>query len=241
MGIVRGLKAIQQRETDKAARRAAAENRIDWFKLPKSGNEALVRFLQELDSDSENYSAKNDIGFIAVEHSNPNDFRRKALCTYDSEGACVGCEINKKLYETDPEYKGGWKQKERLYINVLVKDSPDAEPSVKVLSQGTSDKQITPALLEFAVESGSITNRWFKVKRKGSEFNDTSYLLTSRDKDDDVNVEDYELYDLEKAVRNVPYAEQMKHFGLLVERDERPEAEERPAQAAKSTSMDESW
>lgn len=203
MSIVKGLKGINAR-IEAAEQKSSGDGvKTEWFGL-KDKQAAKVVFLQELDEDSPNYSSKNDLGFIAVEHSNPENFKRKALCTIDDEGACWACEQHRK------DYKAGWKQKSRLYVNVLVIDENGNE-EVKVLSQGLSAKQITPALIEQAGEMGTITDKFFKIKRNGAGFNDTSYVLTplaAHDKD----VESYELFDLEKVVRHVPYDQQAAHY-----------------------------
>lgn len=206
MGIVRGLKGINahvESEEAKFSGGGSDSPKTKWFAL-KDKQASKVVFLQELDPESPNFSEKNDLGFIAVEHSNPKDFKRKALCTIDDEGACYACEQHKK------DWKAGWKQKSRLYINVLVDNGTD-EPYVAVLSQGMSEKQITPSLIEFAGELGTITDKFFKIKRNGAGFNDTSYILTPLG-EHGKNVEDFELFDLEKVVRSVPYAQQAAHY-----------------------------
>lgn len=205
MGIVRGLKKINQHvEAEEAKFSGSGDSSpIKWFKLADK-QAVKVLFLQELDPDSSNYSAKNDIGFLAVEHVNPKNWRRKAVCSIDEEGSCYGCEQHKK------DWKAGWKQKTRLYINVLVDNGTD-EPYVAVLSQGNGPKSVTPSLIEQAGEIGTITDKWFKIKRTGAGATDTSYLLTPLGQHD-LNVEDYELFDLEAALRQVPYDQQAAHY-----------------------------
>lgn len=206
MGIVRGLNAINRHVE---AEEAKFNNRdedyvpIKWFKLADKQSVKVV-FLQEMDQDAVNYSEKNDLGFLAVEHVNPQNWRKKALCTIDEEGACYGCEQHRK------DWKAGWKQKTRLYINVLVDDGQN-EPYVAVLSQGNGPKSVTPTLLEYATEDNTITDKLFTIKRTGSGATDTSYTLRAG-KEHSVNVEDYELFDLTKATREIPYAEQEAHY-----------------------------
>jgi hypothetical protein len=212
MGVIKGLKGIQNYYAEQERRREEAQApKSVWFSL-KDGESAKVRFLQELDPDSNQYSERNGLGFIAVEHSSPADFKRKALCTAD-EGDCYACEQNRLSYQNDTEEKGKWKAKSRLYINVLV-DKAGEEPYVAILSQGNSPKAVTPTLIEYAAESGAITNRWWKITRKGAGFNDTSYTVMAFDPKDDVNVEEYELFDLDSVVRAVPYDEQEAHYGV---------------------------
>lgn len=203
MGIVKGLKNINTFNEEVAARKEAASRpSTNWFKI-EPNQTVEVAFLQELDPDSPRFSEKNDLGFLAVEHVNPDNWKRKAVCTTDDEGACYGCEKHKE------DWKAGWKQKTRLYINVLVNDGTN-EPYVAVLSQSTSGQAITPTLIEYAGDDETITEKWFAIKRTG-EKTETSYSLRQK-KEHNLNVEDYELFDLEQVVRQVPYAQQEAHY-----------------------------
>lgn len=204
ISIVRGLKSINAHIEAEDAKFSGSDGpATKWFKLADKQSVKVV-FLQELDPDSENYSQKNDLGFLAVEHVNPKNWRRKAVCTIGSEGACYGCEEHQK------DWKAGWKQKTRMYINVLVDDGQN-EPYVAVLSQGNGPKSITPTLIEYAGDDGTISDRWFTIKRTGAGATDTSYTLRAG-KEHDLNVEDYELIDLEKVLRQIPYAQQEAHY-----------------------------
>ena len=120
----------------------------------------------------------------------------------ESEGRDWANEQHRK----DP--KAGWKARTRLYINVLVDDGKE-DPYVAILSQGTSGKTITPTLIEYAGEMGSISNLMWRIKRNGSK-TDTSYTIIPLAKDETpFDVSSLELHDLEKsAVRHVAYAEQ---------------------------------
>jgi hypothetical protein len=208
MGLVKGLKAINKHvEAEESKFSGSGDGTsIKWFKLGDKQS-VKVAFLQELDPDSENYSQKNDLGFLAVEHVNPKNWRQKAVCSIDDEGACYGCEQHRK------DWKAGWKQKTRLYINVLVDDGSGDDPYVAVLSQGNGPKSITPVLIEYATEDGTITDKWFSIKRTGAGATDTSYTLRAG-KDHGLNVEDdkYTLFDLEKAIRQIPYVQQEAHY-----------------------------
>ncbi len=190
---------------DKPTYNGGDENKARWLKV-EDGESVKIRFLQELDADSPNYNDKLGCGFIALEHTNPKDYRRKALDTMESEGRDWANEQHRK----DP--KVGWKARTRLYINVLVDDGKEA-PYVAILSQGTSGKTITPTLIEYAGEMGSITNTVWRIKRNGMK-TDTSYTIIPLAKDETpFDFSAFELYDLEKtAVRNVPYAEQESFY-----------------------------
>ena len=204
MGIVKGLKDLNK-VMDKPQASSGDGSKGRWVKL-EDGESVKIRFLQELDPDSPTYNQKNGLGFIAVEHTNPKDYRRKALCSMDDQGKCYGCEQHRK------DYKAGWKGRSRLYINVLVDDGKE-DPYVGILSQGSSGKTVTPTLIEYAGEMGSITNLMWRIKRTGTK-TDTSYTIIPLAKDETpFDSSELELYKLEEtAVRDLPYTEQEALF-----------------------------
>ena len=144
MGIVTGLKNMGRALESSSP--SGDGSKVKWFKI-LDGEKAKIKFLQELDPDSRNYNEDNGLSFIAVEHSNPKNYQRKALCSIDDQGRCYGCEQHRK------DFKAGWKGKARLYANVLVDNGKD-EPFVAVISQGTGPKSITPTVIEYANETG---------------------------------------------------------------------------------------
>ena len=204
MGIVKGLKDLNK-VMDKPQASSGDGSKGRWVKL-EDGESVKIRFLQELDPDSPTYNQKNGLGFIAVEHTNPKDYRRKALCTMEDQGKCWGCEQHRK------DYKAGWKGRSRLYINVLVDDGKE-DPYVAILSQGSSGKTVTPTLIEYAGEMGSITNLMWRIKRSGTK-TDTSYTIIPLAKDEKpFDASSLELFKLEEtAVRDLPYTEQEAFF-----------------------------
>lgn len=201
MGLVKGLSALNA-TLDRASTTHSDSQKGRWLKL-NDGQTAKIRFLQELDPDSPQYNEKAGVGFIAVEHTNPRDYRRKALCSIDDQGRCFGCEMHRR----DP--KAGWKGRSRLYINVLVDDGEE-DPYVAIFSQGAGPKSATPEIIGYAGETGAITNVTWRLKRTG-EKTDTNYsiipLPTAETKP--IDYDKYELFDLEKtAVRDVAYDDQ---------------------------------
>jgi hypothetical protein len=212
LGIVTGLKNLND-VIDRPAHEGSEGSKATWVKI-EDGESIKVRFLQELDPDSPTYNEKNGLGFIAIEHTNPSDYRRKALCSMDDQGKCYGCEQHRK------DYKAGWKGKPRLYINVLVDNGKD-DPFVAVLSQGISGKTITPTLNEYAKEMGSITNLMWRIKRTGLK-TDTSYTIIPLQKDEsEFDSSVLELHDLlATAVRDLPYVEQDAFFAGEVKKSE---------------------
>jgi nitric oxide synthase oxygenase domain/subunit len=110
------------------------------------------------------------------------------------------------------DMKAGWKGRSRLYINILVDDGTE-EPYVAIFSQGAGPKSATPEVIQYAGETGSITNVVWRLKRTG-EKTDTNYsiipLPAANTEPVDPNLE---LFDLEKvAVRDVAYAEQESFY-----------------------------
>lgn len=227
MGIYEGLNNIQNyREELERKRTEAKENAIPYLKLG-DGESVRVRFLQELDPNAEGYDKEIGLGILATEHVKPGNFRLNASCTAD-EGDCVGCEEHAK------NRRAGWSQKSRLYINVLV-ERKDGTKEVAVLSQPNGSKSVvSPAVLEHAVEYGTITDRWWKLTREGEGMK-TSYRFTPLKETDDVDVHDYvgKTFDVHKCVRQVPYEEQREYY---FSSDETDEPEEKP-----SATDDESW
>jgi hypothetical protein len=102
MGIVKGLKGLNK-VMDAPQHSSGDGVKARWAKL-EDAESVKVRFLQELDPDSPTYNEKAGLGFIAVEHTNPKDYRRKALCTMEDQGKCYGCEQHRKDYKAVHDY-----------------------------------------------------------------------------------------------------------------------------------------
>ena len=204
MGLAKGLKQLNK-AIDKPSYSEGEGSKGTWFKI-EDGESVKIRFLQELDPDSPHYNEKNGLGFIANEHSNPDNYRRKGLCSMDDQGKCWGCEQHRK------DFKKGWKARARLYVNVLVDNGKD-DPFVAILSQGASGKAITPTVIEYAGEMGSITNLMWRIKRSGKG-TDTSYTIIPLKADETpFDSSSLELFELEKvAIRDLPYVEQEAFF-----------------------------
>jgi len=201
MGIVRGLNALNQ-QMEKSEYSGDGQKGT-WLKI-NDGQSVKIRFMQEIDPNSPNYNEKAGTAFIAVEHTNPDHYQRKALCSIEDQGRCFGCEMHRR----DPKAK--WGGKKRFYANVIVDDG-SKDPYVAILSQGLGPKAITESVIAWAGETGSITNTNWKVKRTGSGATDTSYsaIPLPTASVEPIDFDKYEMFDLEKtAVRDVPYAEQ---------------------------------
>ena len=210
MGIVTGLKAMNLQMEQKSHTGDSQKGR--WLQL-KDGQSLKIRFMQEIDPDSPTYVEKAGLAFIAIEHTNPADYKRKALCTIEDQGRCYGCEMHRR----DPT--AGWKGRQRFYANVLVDDGTE-EPYVAIFSQGVGPKSATQEVVSYAGETGSITNLNWKLKRTG-EKTDTNYSIIPLPtaNAETIDFDKYELQDLSKtAVRDVQYPDQENfYFGITSE------------------------
>jgi hypothetical protein len=206
MSIIRGLKDIGA-IMDKPKFESTGQ-KVRWVKLA-DGQSAKIRFVEELDSDSANYAEARGLSVVIAEHTNPKDYKRKAVCTQDSEGRCYGCEMARK------EPKSGWRSRLRFYCNVLVDDGTE-DPYIAVWSQGISKQSAFNTIREYALETGSISNIVWKIKRNG-QGTETNYTLipASAPDSEPFNWSAFEPFNLEKVVREVTYAEQENfYFGF---------------------------
>lgn len=205
MSVIKGLKNINAL-LDKPKSESTGV-KVRWVKL-SDGQAAKIRFVEELDTDSAHYSDDRGLAVVVSEHTNPKDYKRKAACTMESEGRCFGCEMARK------EPKSGWRARLRFYCNVLVDDGLE-DPYVAVWSQGVSKQSAFNTIREYALETGSITNLQWKLKRNG-QGTETNYTLIPTSPDSEpFNWSSVDPYNLEKVVREVPYPEQEAfYFGF---------------------------
>lgn len=205
MSVIKGLKNISD-ILDKPKYENTGQ-KVRWVKLA-DGQAAKVRFIEELDADSANYDEKRGLSVVIAEHTNPKDYKRKAACTIDSEGRCYGCEMARK------EPKSGWRSRLRWYGNVIIDDGTES-PYVAVWSQGISKQSAFGNLREYAIETGSISNLEWKIKRNGQGTETNYTLLPTKPDTEPFKFDGFEPFNLEKVVREVPYAEQESfYFGF---------------------------
>lgn len=219
MALIMDLKGLQERDEQIARAQEEREaSKANWLTVADGETVELIP-LQELDASSEKYSEKNGLGLLALEHKGQGDkFFLRILCTNDEdhEDGCWGCDKHRASYKENPDYKGWWRPQVNLYLNVLVrrKDKKGkVTEEVAVLQRARSKNSYVNQIIDFAVDEGFISGRLFKLNRKGKGQTDTTYTLNHMKDDAGVNVEDYELFDLSKLVREVPYAEQAKALG----------------------------
>jgi hypothetical protein len=92
MGVITGLAGIKKKMERPIMDDAP---RARWLKV-EDGQSVKIRFINEIDPDSPNYDEKRGLAIVVAEHTNPKDYRRKAVCTLDDEGRCFGCEMHRK-------------------------------------------------------------------------------------------------------------------------------------------------
>jgi len=240
MSVLEGLAAYKARKAEEEARREAAQKpRVNRANLEKDGDSIVFRFAQEIDFDAKNYDEGRGLGFINIEHTcgaDPqNGWRNRANCSADSQGACYACE---RVRDQSVEWadRKGWKQKEKFYINIIAGaprevvekrngkeykryfptdiDKSTGDGEVYLLEQGTYNG-IWDDLFNYFIESDlsgdTITNKFFKMTRKGSGFNDTSYsLLAIKELPKGAkDLSEFELVNIkEDILQEVPYAQQ---------------------------------
>jgi hypothetical protein len=205
MTVVKGLKNINA--LVEKPKTESSGIKVRWVKLA-DGQSAKIRFVNELDSDSAHYNEQRGLAVVVSEHTNPKDYKRKAACTQDTEGRCFGCEMARK------EPKSGWKARLRFYTNVLMDDGLE-DPYIAVWSQGISKQSAFNTIREYALETGSISNIQWKLKRNGQGTETNYTLIPSAPDSEPFNWGTHEPFNLEKVVREVPYAEQETfYFGF---------------------------
>lgn len=209
MSVITGLKNIKSKMDRPQVEEGA---RARWLKLD-DGQSVKIRFINELDADSKHYNKDRGLAIVVAEHTNPRDYRRKAVCTLDDEGRCFGCEMHRK----DP--KAGWKARLRFYTNVLVDDG--TEEYVAVWSQGVGPKSpATNILIEYATDTGSISNLQWRLKRSGTGTQTNYTLIPLANDTEEYDWSNADPFNLEKvAVRNISYPDQESFF-MGVDADE---------------------
>jgi len=205
MSVIKGLKNINAL-LDKPKMESTGP-KVRWVKLA-DGQSAKIRFLEELDQDSAHFTEERGLAVVISEHTNPKDYKRKSTCTMESLGRCFGCEMARK------EPKSGWRARLRFYCNVLVEDGLE-DAYVAVWSQGISKQSAFNTIKEYAMETGSISNLVWKLKRNGQGTETNYTLIPTKPDSEPFDWASYEAFNLEKVVRDFPYAEQEAfYFGF---------------------------
>ena len=198
MSVVKGLKNINAL-LDKP-KYDEISPKVRWL-IIADGQAVKIRFVEELDEDSANYNADRGLALVVKEHTNPKDYKRKAVDTMEAEGRDWAEEMHRK------DVKAGWRARLRFYCNVLVDDGIEA-PYVAIWSMGVSKQSAFNTIREYALETGSISNVVWKVKRNG-QGTETSYTTIPGAPDTEpFDWSTFKPYALELALKKIPYAEQ---------------------------------
>lgn len=200
MSVIKGLKDINA-----LLDKPKYENngpKVRWLKLA-DGQSVKIRFIEELDEDSSNYKEDRGLAIVVKEHTNPKDYKRKALDTMEEEGR----DFAEEMYRKDPKGNAGWKARLRFYCNVLVDDGLE-DPYVAIWSMGVSKMSVFNTIREYALETGSISNLTWKLKRNGVGTETNYTLIPSAPDAEPFSWEGIEPFPLDSALRKVPYAEQ---------------------------------
>ena len=204
MGVVKGLKNINAL-LDKPKYDENAP-KVRWLKLA-DGQSVKIRFIEELDEDSASYKEDRGLALVVKEHTNPKDYKRKAVATMDTEGR----DWAEEMYRKDPKGNSGWRGRLRFYCNVLVDDGIEA-PYVAIWSMGVSKQSAFNTIREYALETGSISNLQWKLKRNG-QGTETSYtLIPSAPDTQPFDWSGIAPFPLERALNKIPYAEQEAYY-----------------------------
>jgi hypothetical protein len=198
MSVIRGLKNINA-VLDKP-KYDSNKPRVRWLKLA-DGQSVKIRFLEELDEESSNYEEGRGLSLVVKEHTNPKDYRRKAVDTMDAEGRDWAEEMHRK----DP--KAGWAGRLRFYCNVLVEDGLE-DPYVAVWSIGVGKQSPFNIIRDYALETGSVSNLVWKLKRNGQGVETSYTLIPSAPDSEPFDWAEIEGYNLDAALNHIPYAEQ---------------------------------
>jgi hypothetical protein len=206
MSVVKGLKNINALlDSNKSTSDPSATGpKVRWVKLA-DGQSVKIRFVEELDQDSANYNPDRGLAIVVKEHTNPKDYKRKALDTMETEGRDWAEEMHRK------EPKAGWRARLRFYCNVVVDDGIE-EPYVAVWSQGISKQSAFDTIREYALETGSISNLVWKLKRNGQGIETNYTLIPTTPDSEPFDWSNTQPFNLDKVVRHVPYAEQENFY-----------------------------
>jgi hypothetical protein len=194
-------------ELKKATQSKSGDGSKRKFLSLKDKDSFRIRFLQELTEDSKNFNEERGTALLVAIHVNPLNFRLKLACTAESEEhgfRCWACE------QVASDSK--WRSQQKCIINVAVqRDSGTWD--VAVLEQGFGRSHIGNALVDNALEFGSIVDRTYRLSRSGSGFNDTMYsLLPLAESPESDDVKALDLFDFDGLYKQLPYEDQQEFF-----------------------------
>ena len=181
--------------------------RIPRFFSVKSGESFLIRFRQELTEDSANFSDTDGVAHVVSVHTNPNDYKKSAICTGDNEDfgyRCFGCE--------QVVHDRGWRAKQHLLINVAVYNSDDDVWEPRILDQKFTGAHVAETIVTYASEYGTIMDRDFKISRTGQKQQTKYNLIPLAPKDANASIAELPMHDLTKTYKLMSPAEQAGYY-----------------------------
>lgn len=216
--------------------------KVEWFSL-KNGETKYVRFLQEFDTDMRNYDSKFGTALFLTEHVSPEEWSRKALCSYEAEGRCFACEMDKEepFQLLDERDQNGnqkkrwhpWGQKSNFYVYVV-----DPKGDVRVMSRTTEGKLFDALLKEIEENDNSLTDITFEISKGNANQNPWEIRPTKKNHFELPEIP--ELVDLKSAVGlKVAYAEQ-RNFYLPGSKETTPSATSTESKP-KAETVGENW
>lgn len=203
LGSLAALKA--QREDIAEQQRLRDRPKAGWFTPPASGEVVLIQFLNELDSDADNYNPAFGTFLQSVEHQapGPKGYMSRALDTQERDGR----DWAQEQHLLDP--KAGWKPREFFYINVAVVEDGKVVP--KIIQRNITNQFVADLIEEYEDSDGrGITGQTYAIKRVG-EGTSTQWRIKPVDAEMDVTgVVPWKLD--EYAVKYVPYEKQREFY-----------------------------
>lgn len=207
MGTLKGLAAIRAFSEKQAE---AAKEREERLKTPKveylnlsDGQSVRVRFLQEMDAESENFDSARGTGTGVVEHVvfvKALGRMYRTTCTIEDEGRCYGCE---RYRAGDKEFA----QKKNYYINALIDFMDGEKPKTMIVSRSLGSS-FFGQLYEEADEAGTLTAVNYKITRRGSG-TDTKWSLREIKNDELLDDTKAAIYDIDDektgVIKSFPY------------------------------------
>lgn len=223
--MLKGLKGLREYQEAKEASTGRTEREsveyVKWPKPKKPGAPVTItgRFLNELDDESPSFREEAGLAHIVLEHvgPGPKGYQRRAECTVD-EGECYPDEQIKAFYKSieGSDDKDAWKKNPwrkasaRAYLNFAYEDE-DGNEQVGVYATPVEGQNIFQTLLQYA-DTGSITDKVFKITRSGEGTKTTYTAIVVPNEVPDKDVTDYTLQDLDNAHLKLPYRDQKRFY-----------------------------
>lgn len=189
---------------DELRKKTEVKRRGNRFFTLKSGESHKVWFLQELSEDANNFSEEVGTAELVEVVTNPADYRKSA-------------QVDSLI----PDF-ADWRPKTHLLINVAVVGE-DGDWEARVLDQKpNASAHIASALIEQADAFGTITDRPYRITRKGSgpDTNYTIIALPEEERPEDIDA--LELHDLHD---HYPYVAQDQQEAFFLGLNEGGESE----------------